>query len=147
MEKFSQKVGIEKMTAHTTLVPFKVQGDDRGSLIPLEKGCNLPFDVRRVYYIFGTREGVSRGFHAHKKLKQMLIAVSGSVRIVCEYQGQKKEYLLNRPDQGLLIEGFVWREMHDFSPDCVLTVLADEYYNESDYIRDYETFLKEDGKL
>ena len=127
----------------TALLPLQVHGDERGLLIALEKGHNLPFDVKRVYYIYGTKEGVARGFHAHKKLKQLLIAVSGSVVIKCEYGGQRKKYTLNRSDKGLLIEGLVWREMHDFSPDCVLTVLADGYYNESDYIRDYQTFLKE----
>ena len=132
------------MTANTALISLQVHGDDRGSLIALENGRhNLPFDVKRVYYIYGTKEGVSRGFHAHKKLKQLLIAVSGSAAIKCEYNGSQKEYTLNRPDEGLLIEGLVWREMHDFSPDCVLLVLADDYYNESDYIRDYQMYLKE----
>ena len=133
------------MTANTALIPLQLHGDNRGSLIALENGHNLPFDVKRVYYIYGTKEGITRGFHAHKKLKQMLIAVSGNVTIKCEYNEQKKEYKLSRPDEGLLIEGLVWREMHDFSPDCVLVVLADEYYSESDYIRDYDTFLKENG--
>ncbi|MBO4520174.1 MAG: FdtA/QdtA family cupin domain-containing protein [Alphaproteobacteria bacterium] len=133
------------MTANTTLIPLQIHGDNRGSLIAMENGINLPFDIKRVYYIYGTKEGVSRGFHAHKKLKQMLIAVSGSVTVSCEYGEQKKEYTLDRPDQGLLIEGLVWRVMSDFSPDCVLMVLADEYYNENDYIRDYQTFLKENG--
>lgn len=129
------------MTANTALISLQVHGDDRGSLIALENGLNLPFDVKRVYYIYGTKEGVSRGFHAHKKLKQLLIAVSGTVTVKCEYNGLQKEYTLNRPDEGLLIEGLVWREMHDFSPDCVLLVLADDYYNEVDYIRDYWGFL------
>ena len=131
------------MTANTALIPLQIHGDDRGSLIALENDHNLPFDVKRVYYIYGTKEGISRGFHAHIKLKQMLIAVSGSVTIKCEYNGQHKEYTLNRPDEGLVIEGLVWREMHDFSFDCILMVLADEYYSEADYIRDYQTFLKE----
>ena len=131
------------MTANTSLISLQKHGDERGLLIALENGHNLPFDVKRVYYIYGTRESVSRGFHAHKKLKQMLIAVRGNVTIKCEYGKQQKEYTLNRPDEGLLIEGLVWREMHDFSPDCVLVVLADEYYNENDYIRDYQAFLEE----
>lgn len=134
------------MTANTALISLQVHGDDRGSLIALENGLNLPFDVKRVYYIYGTKEGVSRGFHAHKKLKQLLIAVSGRATIKCEYNGSQKEYTLNRPDEGLLIEGLVWREMHAFSNDCVLLVLADEYYNENDYIRDYQTFKKRSEK-
>ena len=145
VEKTARLYQGEEMTANTALIPLQLHGDNRGSLIALENGHNLPFDVKRVYYIYGTKEGIARGFHAHKKLKQMLIAVSGNVTIKCEYNEQKKEYKLSRPDEGLLIEGLVWREMHDFSPDCVLVVLADEYYSESDYIRDYDTFLKENG--
>lgn len=134
------------MTANTALISLQVHGDDRGSLIALENGHNLPFDVKRVYYIYGTKEGVPRGFHAHRKLKQLLIAVSGSVTVKTEHDGKTETHLLNRPDEGLLIEGFVWREMHDFSPDCVLIVLADDYYNEADYIRDYQTFKKRSEK-
>lgn len=130
------------MTANVSLIRFQVHGDDRGSLIVLENGHNLPFDVKRVYYIYGTKPNVARGFHAHKKLKQLLIAVSGTVTVKCEYNGSQKEYTLNRPDEGLLIEGLVWREMHDFSSDCVLLVLADEYYSENDYIRDYNEYLR-----
>jgi len=146
MENSAKQHKGKKMTADTALIRFGVIGDERGSLIALENGHNLPFDVKRVYYIFGTKSGVSRGFHAHRKLKQMLVAVRGNVTIKCEYGKQQKEYTLSRPDEGLLIEGLVWREMHDFSPDCVLVVLADEYYNENDYIRDYETFLKENSR-
>ena len=130
------------MTANVSLIRFQVHGDDRGSLIALENGHNLPFDVKRVYYIFGTKADVPRGFHAHRKLKQLLIAVSGSVTIKTEHSGKIETHLLNRPDEGLLIEGLVWREMHDFSPDCVLVVLADEYYNEADYIRKYDDYRR-----
>ena len=146
VEKTARLYQGEEMTANTALIPLQLHGDNRGSLIALENGHNLPFDVKRVYYIYGTKEGITRGFHAHKKLKQMLIAVSGNVTIKCEYNEQKKEYKLSRPDEGLLIEGLVWREMHDFSPDCVLVVLADEYYNENDYIRDYSKFVAENKR-
>ena len=132
------------MTANVDLIVLKIHGDERGSLVALENGHNLPFDVKRVYYIFGTKEGVSRGFHAHKKLTQLLIAVRGSCRITCEYNNKKEEYILSRPDEGLQIDGLVWREMHDFSSDCVLLVLASDYYSEADYIRDYQTFLNEE---
>lgn len=133
------------MTANVSLIRFQVHGDDRGSLVALENGHNLPFDVKRVYYIFGTKAGVPRGFHAHRKLKQVLVAMSGNVTVKTEHGGKTETHLLNRPDEGLLIEGLVWREMHDFSSDCVLTVLADEYYNENDYIRDYDDFRKEEA--
>ena len=133
------------MTANTALISLQVHGDERGSLIALENGHNLPFDVKRVYYIYGIKEEVSRGFHAHKKLKQLLIAVSGSVEIHCEMHGQKMVYLLDTPDKGLLVEGMVWHTMENFSPDCVLMVLADDYYDESDYVRDYVVFKQEDS--
>ena len=122
------------------MIPFELHGDDRGSLIALENQRNLPFDIKRVYYIYGTKPDVARGFHAHKKLKQLLIAVSGSVEIYCEMNGQKTVYPLDSQDKGLLIEGMVWHTMENFSPDCVLLVLADDYYNEADYIRDYAIF-------
>ncbi len=128
------------MTANITLIPFELHGDDRGSLIALENQRNLPFDIKRVYYIYATKTGISRGFHAHKNLKQILIAVKGSVEIHCEMHDQKTIYLLDTPDKGLLIEGMVWHTMENFSPDCVLLVLADDYYNEADYIRDYAIF-------
>lgn len=133
------------MTANVELLPLQVHGDDRGSLIALENGHNLPFDVKRVYYIYGTKAGVPRGFHAHRKLKQLLIAVSGSVTVKTEHDGKTETHLLNRPDEGLLIDGLVWREMHDFTQDCVLIVIADDYYNENDYIRDYNMFKTEDA--
>ena len=145
MEETARFFKGEEMTANVSLIRFQVHGDDRGSLIALENGHNLPFDVKRVYYIFGTKAGVPRGFHAHRKLKQVLVAMSGSVTIKTEHGGETQTHLLNRPDEGLLIEGLVWREMHDFSPDCVLTVLADDYYNENDYIRDYDDFRKEEA--
>lgn len=121
---------------------FSVRGDSRGSLIALECGKEIPFAVRRAYYIFDTNSGVSRGFHAHKALSQMCIAVAGSCRMVLDDGDCRSEVILNRPDQGLLIRSNIWREMHDFSSDCVLLVLADSIYDEGDYIRDYESFLE-----
>lgn len=124
------------------LIPLQAHGDDRGSLIALEEGKNIPFPVKRVYYLFNTKEGVSRGFHAHRALKQVAIAVRGSCRFVLDDGKERVEVLLDNPAQGLLIESCMWREMHDFSDDCVLMVLADQSYDESDYIRNYEDFLR-----
>jgi len=103
---------------------------------------SVPFDIKRVYYIFGTKEGVSRGFHAHRNLKQVAICVTGSCRFVLDNDKQREEVVLDKSTIGLLIDNLTWREMYDFSPDCVLMVLASEYYDESDYIRDYQEFLK-----
>lgn len=130
------------MEAKTELLSFPIHGDSRGSLIALECFEEIPFAIKRIYYIFGTQKNTPRGFHAHKELKQILISVSGSATIHCEQNSCKRKYFLNSPDKGLLIEGLVWREMHDFSPDCVLLVLANQHYDENDYIRSYEEFLK-----
>lgn len=125
------------------LINFKTLGDNRGSLIAIEEGYNAPFSIKRFYYIFDTKKGVERGFHAHLNLKQIAIAVKGSCTFVLDDGKTKKEVKLTNPNQGLFIEGLIWREMKDFSEDCILTVLASEHYDENDYIRDYDKFLEE----
>ena len=125
------------------LIDFTIMGDERGSLIALEEHHNAPFEIKRIYYVFGTKENVRRGYHAHKDLKQIAICVSGSCMFHLDDGKKQQEVLLNTPDQGLLMESMVWHEMYDFSPDCVLLVLANEHYDETDYIRDYEIFLEE----
>lgn len=124
------------------MIELKIMGDERGSLIALEENHNVPFDVKRVYYIFNTKEGVRRGYHAHKNLKQLAICVSGSCSFLLDDGTSKQHVELTAPTHGLLIEGLIWREMYDFSSDCVLMVLADNYYDENDYMRDYNEFLK-----
>lgn len=125
------------------VIEFETLGDRRGHLVPLEQGRDIPFDIKRVYYIFGTKPSVRRGFHAHRNLKQVLICVSGTCKILVDDGHFKKDILLDNPNKGLIISGLIWREMYDFSPDCVLLVLASELYDESDYIRDYDDFLRE----
>lgn len=122
------------------LIKFNVLGDERGSLVSLEQSKNIPFEVKRVYYIFGTKEGVSRGYHAHKNLEQVAICVKGSCRFLLDDGKNKEEIVLDDPSIGLYISNVTWREMHDFSEDCVLIVLASELYDESDYIRNYQDF-------
>ncbi|MBU2249589.1 MAG: FdtA/QdtA family cupin domain-containing protein [Gammaproteobacteria bacterium] len=126
------------------LINFPPLGDDRGSLVALESQQSIPFDIKRVYYIFGTQRGVARGFHAHKQLKQVAVCVTGRCRMVLDDGNQREEVWLDSATKGILIEDMVWREMHDFSEDCVLLVLASEHYDESDYIRDYVEFI---GKI
>jgi len=123
-------------------INFQPLGDERGSLVALEGSKSVPFDIKRVYYIFGTKEGVSRGFHAHRNLKQVVVCVTGSCRFVLDNGKSREEIILDSAATGLVIEDLTWREMHDFSQDCVLLVLASEYYDEADYIRDYQKFLK-----
>lgn len=124
------------------LIPLQIHGDDRGSLISLEQEKNIPFEIKRVYYIFDTEKGVRRGFHAHKELKQVAIAIKGSCKFLLDNGEKKVNLLLDTPSKGVVIEPLVWHEMFDFSEDCVLIVLADNFYDESDYIRDYDEFLK-----
>jgi dTDP-4-dehydrorhamnose 3,5-epimerase-like enzyme len=124
------------------IIPLQAHGDDRGSLIALEEEHNIPFEIKRVYYMFNTKEGVRRGLHAHRKLKQVAIAMRGYCRFVLDNGKERVEILLDNSAQGLLIDSCMWREMYDFSEDCVLMVLADSYYDENDYIRDYDKFLE-----
>lgn len=123
------------------LIDFKNLGDERGSLVALESYKNTPFDIKRVYYIFSTKTDVARGFHAHKELNQVLICVSGQCSVLLDNGKQKERMTLNKPSEGLIVEPEIWHEMHDFSEDCVLLVLASDYYDESDYIRNYDEFL------
>ena len=124
------------------LYDFPPHGDDRGQLVAIEAMKDLPFEVKRVYYIYDTLEGVRRGFHAHKCLQQILICVSGSCKIHLDNGTDTAEVLLDKPNRGLYISNDMWREMYDFTPGAVLLVLASEYYDEADYIRNYEDFLK-----
>lgn len=123
------------------IIKLEEHGDERGTLIALEQMKNIPFEIKRVYYMYDTVKGVRRGFHAHKCLKQILICVSGSCKILLDNGTEKAEVLLDTPNKGLIIESNIWREMFDFSPGAVLMVLASELYDESDYIRNYEDFL------
>ena len=129
-------------TAAWEVIQFKGNGDERGQLVALESDINVPFQIKRVYYLIQTCEGVRRGFHAHQKLDQILIAVSGSCRVSVDDGIRKEEFLLNDCKTGLRIRDLVWREMSEFSPDCVLLVLASDLYNEKDYIRNYDRFLE-----
>ena len=126
-------------------IDFQSLGDERGSLVAVEIGMEkaVPFDIKRVYYIYRTAFGESRGFHAHKSLKQVAICVAGSCRMVLDDGNTREETCLDCPTKGLLIESMLWREMHDFSTDCVLLVLASEHYDEDDYIRNYDNFLRQ----
>lgn len=123
-------------------VKFQKHGDDRGMLIAIEELKDIPFSVKRIYYIYDTIDGVRRGFHAHKNLKQILVCVKGSCKLHLDDGYETAEILMNNPTEGIYLENNIWREMYDFSEDAVLLVLASEYYNESDYIRNYDEFIK-----
>lgn len=121
---------------------FEIHGDDRGQLVALEELKNVPFDIKRVYYMYDTVEGVTRGYHAHRALEQILICVHGSCKIRLKDGYETQVVVLDKPNEGLYISNAIWREMFDFSTDAVLMVLASELYDEADYIRDYDEFLE-----
>lgn len=125
-----------------SIINFKVRGDHNGKLVALEKGVDFPFEIKRVYYIWDTEYDVVRGKHAHKKLEQVIVCTSGSCDFILD-DGREREIVhLDNPAQGLYIKNNIWREFTNFSPDCVIMVLASEHYDESDYIRNYEEFLR-----
>ena len=121
---------------------FQQHGDDRGMLVALEEYKDIPFEIKRVYYMYDTKKDVHRGFHAHKSLEQILICIHGSCKVLLDNGTEKKIVSLEKPYEGLYIANNMWREMYDFSEDAVLMVLASEYYKEEDYIRDYNDFLR-----
>lgn len=136
-------LGADKMNG-VKLVDFDVHGNKSGYLIALESlSEQIPFEVKRVYYIFGVNDNSVRGKHAHYQLKQLLICVNGSIDITVEDGKTKELFRLDNPSKGLYIEGFIWREMKNFSQNAVLVVLASEHYSEADYVRDYEKFKRE----
>ncbi|WP_333640907.1 WxcM-like domain-containing protein [Acinetobacter johnsonii] len=124
------------------LIDLPSFSDERGGLVAIESNQSIPFDVKRLYYIFNTSQK-PRGFHAHIDLKQVAICLKGSCKFILDNGSIKEEVVLDNPTQGLVVEGLIWREMHDFSEDCVLLVLASEHFTEQDYIRNYNEFLKE----
>jgi len=121
---------------------FQQHGDKRGQLVALEELKDIPFHVKRVYYMYDTGEGIHRGLHAHKSLEQILICIHGSCKVLLDNGKEKKIVSLEKPYEGLYIPNNMWREMYDFSLDAVLMVLASEYYDEADYIRNYDQFLE-----
>lgn len=124
------------------IVDLRKISEVRGNLTPIEGAMDVPFDIKRVYYLYDVPSGANRGGHAHKELRQLIIAANGSFTITLDDGEKKKAITLNRPYQGLLIVPGIWRDLDDFSSGAVLLCLASEHYIESDYIRDYKDFLK-----
>lgn len=117
-------------------------GRPRGHLTPIEELTDVPFDIKRVYYLTRVPENTSRGYHSHKKLEQVLICLNGNIKIKVSDGKTEDVVVLSDPAEGLYIGPMIWREMFDFSPGSVLLVLASEHYDESDYIRDYDEYLR-----
>lgn len=125
------------------MVEFKDLGDERGQLIVVEGNQDIPFDIKRVFYIYGSDDTVVRGQHANKRTKFVLINVAGTSKVrVDDGKGNEMIVSLNRPNTGIYMSEMIWKEMYDFSPDSVLLCLASEHYDGSEYIRDYNEYLK-----
>lgn len=131
------------MVSNVHLIDLKVNKDPYGSLIPVETNEDIPFGIKRVYYIYDVEADQRRGFHSHRELYQALICVHGSVTILVKTPHEEDNILLDSPSKALLIGPMVWREMYNFSSDAVLLVLASEHFTPSDYIRDYKQYEKE----
>src|SRR5476649_896063 len=114
-----------------------------GNLTPIEEIVDVPFDIKRIYYITKVPPDISRGFHAHRKLHQVLICLNGSIKIKVKSPKEETEFILDNSSVGLYIGPYIWREMYDFSEGSVLLVLASDYYNEDDYIRNIDFYMKE----
>lgn len=121
--------------------------DRRGNLTVVESGINIPFDVKRVYYLYDVPAGAGRGGHAHRTLKQFIVALSGSFTLCLDDGVEKERILLSKPYQGILLNPGIWRTLEDFSSGAVVLVLASEYYDEAEYIRNYREFKSFASKL
>lgn len=129
------------------LLNLPEKGDDRGALIVIEENKDITFDIKRLFYMYGSNDGITRGQHANRNSEFILINVAGSSKVkVDDGKGNTKEYILDKPNIGLYIPNMIWKDMYDFSKDSVLLVLSNQYYDENEYIRDHEEYKKEVNK-
>lgn len=125
------------------MLEFPQNGDERGRLVIVEGGHDIPFDIKRIFYIYGSDSTVVRGQHANKRTEFVLINVAGQCKVkVLDGKGNEAVFLLNRPHTGIYLPKMVWKDMYDFSHDSVLLCLASEHYDAAEYIRNYDEFLK-----
>lgn len=131
------------MLINTGIIEFKKMDNEYGRLTPVEALKDIPFEIKRVYYITNVPYNVTRGFHSHRNLEQVLVCLNGSVKIRVKTPFEEDIVELRDPAKGLYIGNMIWREMFEFSEHSVLLVLASEYYNEDDYLRTYDEYHKE----
>ena len=136
------KLSQNTTVSHVKIIDLPVVTDARGDLTFLEGERHVPFPIRRVYYLYNVPVDAERGGHAHRELEQVVFALSGSFRITVDDGNEKAEYWLRNPRKGLYINRLIWREMDSFSQGAVCMVLASLPYEEADYLRDYDEFLK-----
>ena len=125
-------------------ISFPELGDERGNLVVIEGNKDIPFDIKRVFYMYGSDNDVVRGKHANRKSQFCFINECGTSKIkVVDAMGEEKVFILDRPHTGVYLPSMIWKDMYDFSPDSILLILASELYDGSEYIRDYSDFIKE----
>ncbi len=130
------------------MLVFNELGDERGNLIAIEGNIDIPFEIKRVFYMYGTDNTMVRGMHANRNSQFVLINVSGSSKIrITNGHGQESIVVLDKPRTGVFIPRMIWKEMYDFSIDSVLLCLADTHYDESEYIRDYNEYVRETEEI
>jgi dTDP-4-dehydrorhamnose 3,5-epimerase-like enzyme len=125
-------------------IKFPEHGDDRGHLVIVEGGKDVPFDIRRIFYIYGSDQDVVRGQHANRKSEFVLVNIAGVCKVkVLDGRGHKEIFVLDKPHEGIHLPAMYWKDMYDFSPNSLLLVLSSEHYDPSEYIRDYDAFVNE----
>lgn len=136
------KAGGKQMIEKCRMIEFPQKGDDRGHLVIVEGNQDIPFDIKRVFYIYGSDKDVIRGKHANYNTEFVLINVAGTSKVKVDDGTEQKIFSLDRPHTGIFLPRMVWKDMYDFSEDSVLLVLASEHYDEKEYIRSYPEYLE-----
>lgn len=133
---------MAKLDEQIRILDFPDLGDERGNLVVVEGGIAVPFEIKRIFYIYGSDSEVSRGRHANLRSEFVMINVSGTSKVKVDNGTESRIIKLDRPRMGLYLKSNVWKEMYEFSPDSILLVLSNEHYDPDEYIRDYETYLR-----
>ena len=133
---------MKRMIEECKLLLFEQKGDERGHLVIIEGNYDIPFDIKRVFYIYGSDKGVVRGRHANYNSEFVLINVAGTSKVRVDDGVNRKVFDLDRPHIGIYLPKLIWKDMYDFSPDSVLLCLSSEHYDADEYIRDYGDYLK-----
>ena len=133
---------MSKLDGQIRLLEWKDLGDERGNLVVVEGNMDIPFEIKRIFYIYGSDGTVVRGQHANRLSEFVMINVSGTSKVKVDNGEESRVIELNRPRMGLYLKNNIWKDMYDFSADSILLVLASEHYDESEYIRDYQEYLR-----